>query len=311
MKKLPSSILKTLEDFLALKKGDNLGVIVDKTYRNLGENLFQILNQAGYETNLLRIPELKQNGQPLSEAVYRFMLAHRAILAPTKYSITHSPQSVKAAKRGVKIVTMPGVPLVSFKQGALTANFKRVKERTEKLKALVDNFRRFVIVTGGLELEVVRDSRPVLGLWGKYPANLPDGEVFFAPMEGQSRGEFFAEFFGEFGRNVYFKIEKGQVVSCKNVSRAFLRVLKRNPLAANVAEMGIGTNDKALKINNILEAEKILGTVHIAFGTNASMGGKINAGFHNDAVSLKPTLFGLGDNGKKIKIIENGRHLFI
>jgi leucyl aminopeptidase (aminopeptidase T) len=311
MKKLPSSILKTLEEFLELKKGETIGIIIDKTYKNLGEALFEILLKAGYETNLLRIPELKQNGQILSETIYRFMLAHHAILAPMKYSITHSPQSVKAAEKGVKIVTMPRIPLISFQRGAMTADFKKVKERTKKLKEIVEGFNRFVVVSKNFELEIVRESRPIFGVQGKYPANLPDGEVFFAPMEGKSRGEFFAEFFGEFGRNVYFRIEKGQLVSCKNISLSFLKVIKQNPLAANLAEMGIGTNDKALKINNILEAEKILGTVHIAFGTNASMGGKINAGFHNDAVTLKPTLFGIEDNGKRVKIIENGRHLYI
>jgi len=310
--KLSSSILKTLEDFLGLKKGENIGIIVDKTYKKLGEDLFEMLNEAGYETNLLRIPELKQNGQPLSQSIYKFMLAHNAILAPTKYSITHSPQSVKAAQQGVKIVTMPRIPLISFQKGAMTANFKKVKERTKKLKEIIESFKSFIIQYKNLELEVVRDSRPILGVQGdKYPANLPDGEVFFAPVEGKSKGEFFAEFFGEFGRNVYFKIEKGKLISCKNVSRDFLRVIKQNPLAANLAEMGIGTNDKALKINNILEAEKILGTVHIAFGTNASMGGKINAGFHNDAVILKPTLFGIKDNGERVKIIEEGHHLYI
>ena len=37
----------------------------------------------------------------------------------------------------------------------------------------------------------------------------------------------------------------------------------------NIAELGIGTNDRATRPDNILEAEKILGTIHIALGDNS------------------------------------------
>ena len=41
----------------------------------------------------------------------------------------------------------------------------------------------------------------------------------------------------------------------------------------NVAEFGIGTNDRARLSGVILEDEKVMGTIHIAFGDNKSMGG--------------------------------------
>ena len=62
------------------------------------------------------------------------------------------------------------------------------------------------------------------------------------------------------------------------------------PDARNVAELGVGTNDRAQVTGTILEDEKILGTVHIAFGNNASMGGTVTVPFHLDGVILKPTL---------------------
>ena len=40
-----------------------------------------------------------------------------------------------------------------------------------------------------------------------------------------------------------------------------------------MAEFGIGTNDKAILTGVILEDEKVMGTIHIAFGDNKSMGG--------------------------------------
>ena len=39
----------------------------------------------------------------------------------------------------------------------------------------------------------------------------------------------------------------------------------------NMAELGIGTNDKASRPDNVLEAEKILGTIHMALGDNCRL----------------------------------------
>jgi leucyl aminopeptidase (aminopeptidase T) len=57
-----------------------------------------------------------------------------------------------------------------------------------------------------------------------------------------------------------------------------------------VAELGVGTNDRAVLTGRILEDEKILGTVHIAFGNNASMGGTVDVAFHVDGILRRPTL---------------------
>lgn len=43
-----------------------------------------------------------------------------------------------------------------------------------------------------------------------------------------------------------------------------------------MAEFGIGTNYKAKLVGLILEDEKVFGTIHIAFGNNLSMGGRIS-----------------------------------
>ena len=57
-----------------------------------------------------------------------------------------------------------------------------------------------------------------------------------------------------------------------------------------MAELGIGTNDNAVISGNVLEDEKVLGTVHIAFGDNKSMGGNIGVASHLDGVITSPTV---------------------
>ena len=61
-------------------------------------------------------------------------------------------------------------------------------------------------------------------------------------------------------------------------------------LGPNLAELGIGTNEQATLTGNVLEDEKILGTVHVAFGASAGIGGTVSVPIHLDCVVLEPTL---------------------
>ena len=63
-----------------------------------------------------------------------------------------------------------------------------------------------------------------------------------------------------------------------------------NKDAFAVAEFGIGTNYKAKIIGQILEDEKVLGTIHLAFGNNLSMGGVLDVPIHIDGLLKQPTV---------------------
>ena len=52
----------------------------------------------------------------------------------------------------------------------------------------------------------------------------------------------------------------------------------------------MGTNDRAQLTGNVLEDEKILGTVHIAFGASAGIGGTVSVPIHLDVVIVDATL---------------------
>ena len=48
---------------------------------------------------------------------------------------------------------------------------------------------------------------------------------------------------------------------------------------------------------NVLEDEKIMGTIHVAFGDNHSFGGTVRVSSHQDGIVLKPTV---EINGKRV-----------
>src|SRR5919106_1276620 len=58
----------------------------------------------------------------------------------------------------------------------------------------------------------------------------------------------------------------------------------------NVAELGIGTNEKAILTGEILEDEKIGGTCHVAFGASAGIGGTVQVPVHLDCIVMRPTV---------------------
>ena len=59
----------------------------------------------------------------------------------------------------------------------------------------------------------------------------------------------------------------------------------------SIAELGIGTNPAARLTGNILEDEKAMGTIHLAFGTSAGIGGVNRSTVHIDGLVLRPSVW--------------------
>jgi leucyl aminopeptidase (aminopeptidase T) len=130
-------------------------------------------------------------------------------------------------------------------------------------------------------------------------SNLPAGEAYLAPIEGTANGIIVVDGsmagIGKFskGESISIIVENGNVKEISGGEKGkILETLIRSVGAGggNIAELGIGTNNKAIVTGVVLEDEKVLGTVHIAFGNNLSMGGYIDVPLHLDGVLLNPTV---------------------
>jgi leucyl aminopeptidase (aminopeptidase T) len=108
--------------------------------------------------------------------------------------------------------------------------------------------------------------------------NLPSGEAFIVPYEGERPGEPSLTQgtipLSRNGESMLLQVEKNRIVSIDGsgpqsvLFRAFLDV---DDARKNVAELGLGCNDKAVVTGNVLEDEKA--GFHWAYGRSEHLGG--------------------------------------
>ncbi len=53
---------------------------------------------------------------------------------------------------------------------------------------------------------------------------------------------------------------------------------------------------------NILEAEKIYGTIHMTLGDNSSFGGSVRVNYHEDFILFNPDITVTAQSGKIFKL---------
>ncbi|NCN82434.1 MAG: aminopeptidase [Candidatus Pacebacteria bacterium] len=127
--------------------------------------------------------------------------------------------------------------------------------------------------------------------------NLPSGEVFFAPVLGTTNGTLVID--GSIADDVLdepitIEIHDGIAtkfsggMAAQNLQQKLSQYGKKG---LTVAEIGIGTNKAAKISQNLLEAEKAFGTVHVAFGNSSAIGGENNVPIHIDGLVSEPTVW--------------------
>lgn len=121
--------------------------------------------------------------------------------------------------------------------------------------------------------------------------NLPDGEVFSAPVENSTNGEIYFDLpcmyhYGKQVEGVWFKFRGGKLIDydVERGMKAFEDVyLNASGDKNKIGELGIGTNPRAkLTGGMIIVDEKVKGTIHMAIGHNKHFGGKNDATIHWD-----------------------------
>jgi len=246
--------------------------------------------------------------------------AVKAVIAISYYSTSHTRFRHLLNKIcGTRYASMP---LFDEKMlsGAMTVDWKNMHKRTKAIARIVNRYENIEIkCPKGTSLSFSIKGRKALSDTGIITkpgqfSNLPAGEVYLAPLEGTAKGKLVLQWAPtrKLKSPVIVYVEKGMVLKLEG-KEPYVKMLEdklnEKKENRNIAELGIGTNDKAKRPDNILESEKIMGTIHLAFGDNSSFGGKVSTPFHQDFVFFNPTVKLMSKGGKQRLLIEKGKLL--
>lgn len=306
-----------VRDCLAVKPEETVLVITDKDRRKIGYALFDSAREYGKEAFLVEMKAREFNGEEPPGAIAEFMKMVDVVICPTTKSLTHTDARRNACKTGTRVGTLPGIT-EDMMIRTMSADYHRIANLTYKITEILDRGEMAWLTTSlGTDIKIpIKDIKAISstglitspGTFG----NLPSGESYLMPAEGKTNGVFYVDgSLAGIGRiadkPVRIAVENGNAVEISGgVEAAKLNEMVNaiGDKARNLAELGVGTNYMAKVTGEILEDEKVSGTVHLALGNNVSMGGSVNVGFHVDGIILNPTL--------KIDdtiLLENGRLL--
>jgi aminopeptidase len=313
---LLSASMIAIRDCMGAKVGEHVLIVSDEPLRSIGYALRQAAKDLGHDVMLVEILPRATNGAEPPPLVAQLMTHADVVLCPTSKSLTHTDARRAASAAGARVGTLPGVT-EDIMVRCMNADYERIAERTHRLCArMADTKLIRVRAPAGTDVSLPVDGRQPhastglfreRGQWG----NLPTGEAYLAPLEGQSNGVIVVDGsmagVGVITQPIRVLVEDGYAMDISGGREAEQLVALLEPHGRdgrNVAEFGIGTNDRARLSGVILEDEKVMGTIHIAFGDNKSMGGTVRVASHLDGLVKQPSVW-FDDH----KIMDAGRLL--
>ncbi|QSV46300.1 aminopeptidase [Geobacter benzoatilyticus] len=238
------------------------------------------------------------------------------VIALANNSTSHTKFRFLVNAAGGRFASLPHFdPEMFF--SSMQVDWHALSERTSRLAEAVNSAVEILIETpNGTRMRIGKAGRQAEGDDGLLTTagsfgNLPAGEVYLAPLEGTSEGVMVLEYgpTRKLSSPLKLIVNNGLVTDIigDEPHREWLeRRFAENSKNRNIAELGIGTNDRATRPDNILEAEKILGTIHIALGDNSGFGGTVQTPFHEDYVFYGPTLTAIAPDGSRRVLLRQG-----
>jgi len=264
-------------------------------------------------------------------------------------------QNLRRRERGVsfisqmRLISITNATKEIFTEGAALENPDNLKKRGEKLAEFMKDVR-FLHITSAegtdLVLKPKKEATPEfesgkVNKPGKL-SNFPMGEWGTAVDLAETSGILVVDgavtMIGRLEKPIKVKIEKGKAVEIIDgeqsekikqlLQQANEEYAEKNPEgkanAFRVAEIGIGTNSQAFRYNTqgekispptSLEAEKGLGTIHVALGKNSLFAVDKNdpdcndIPIHLDHIVMHPEIVAEFEDGRKVPLIKNGELL--
>lgn len=278
-------------------------IVTDDKRQPIGEMLYTVASELTDDPVIVRYPPGPQHGAEPPAPVDAALSEADVFLAPTTKSLSHTRARGDACEAGARGATLPGIIEDVFING-LDADYEAIADHSETMHEQVKNADE-IRVTSPQGTDITFDigdrewhlDTGIVHEAGDF-SNLPAGEVFVSPesatgtyvVDGTMRPHgLLAD-----DQQLTFEVDDGYVteISDDDIRDQIETAAEEAGQAAyNLAELGIGTNVGVDElVGSVLLDEKAAGTVHIAIGDNASIGGETEAPLHLDGILREPTV---------------------
>jgi len=291
-----------LKQNLALQENESVLIVTVPEMLELEAAIWcQAAQHHGSKVELLCLSGMTHSGEEPPAVVIKAATQADITILQTTYSLTHTQAGKQAIANGGRALSLPGAD-IRLLQLAFGTDYKELTTLGTSLEQILVNGKTIHITSPqGTDLTAgIRQTEIIAETGTLYPGelgNLPSGEVFFAPLLGTTNGTLVVD--GSIADDVLdepiiIEIRDGIAtkfsggVAAQNVEKKLAHYGKKG---LTIAEIGIGTNKLAKVGNNLLEAEKAFGTVHVAFGNSSAIGGENNVPIHIDGLVSEPTVW--------------------
>jgi len=325
-----------LECVLEAKKGETIMIFCDDEKMDVCEPFSIGALKLGLKTRLVKLktePTLRKEIPPEIKGIFTkqrtdiFVNLLRGNREETTFRIRLTEMETEDHK--ARLAHCPGITLDMLTDGALALTIKDHRKMQNFASSLIQQLRQASRVeitnSAGTDISMSVERRPfftdTMIDWSRLSwMNMPTGEVTVAPVEDSLEGELVCDMaiggIGPIKAAVGITAKDGKVQKTKSQDDQVLRrveeSLKTDSRAKIVGEFAFGINPKARFVEEFLEAEKILGTVHVAFGNNSDMpGGKNPSSNHMDFLISKPTVKIVNKDNSTLDVLVDGtfKHL--
>ena len=301
MSDLERAVASVVNGCMGVCEGESVLVVANPSTLGLGERLRGEAGRAGADAMLLLMADRINHGEEPPQAVGAAMARANVVLCPTVKSLSHTAARRQANEAGARIATLPGITEDTLAR-VMSADMDGLRRKGAAVAAALDaGSEARITCANGSDLRLRLAGRNAISDDGdlRVPGafgNLPCGEGFISPIETEGEGVLFVD--GTIGgvetddSLVELRVEDGALVEASGKGGPELLEMLQGagPGGTGVAELGIGTNEKAILTGNLIEDEKILGTCHVAFGASAGIGGVVQVPIHIDCVVMRPTV---------------------
>tara|TARA_B100000003_G_scaffold208868_1_gene230886 strand:- start:2694 stop:3821 length:1128 start_codon:yes stop_codon:yes gene_type:complete len=309
---LATSAKMVVETCMDIRRGENVLIVCDPTTGAIGQALHEAVTERSERVLLIVMPKGRHHGEEPPTPVASLMRQQQVILAPTRYSLTHTRAIRQALRDGARVATMPGMTEEMFTHGGMSANFNEIKRKISNLGPYLRR-RRIINVKSDNGTDITFEVN-----WREWKlddngicnrprmlTNLPAGKAFIMPREGTMNGKVIIDGSWDatlLDEEIELEIENGIVIDVKggttaaNIRQEFGEVARKlrskdRENVWTVAEFGFGVNEQARLGGNVLEDEKRLGTCYFAIGDNSALGGNSSVGIHIPGVIKSPSVW--------------------